>query len=147
DFVNPKGFGYIQDRAHVKGFQAHQFRSVPELPAPKEATRRWRVRRLELVSLLKHNEPAVYVSEHLPRMDELRDARTRPLDAFEMRTLNALQAGDDLKAESAADQIRLLGAVRAARQCLECHRGERGKLLGAFSYRLQREPAQEEAAT
>jgi hypothetical protein len=138
DFVNPKGFGFVRDRAHVKGFQAHQFRALPELATPRETAQRWRVRRLELVSLLKQQEPAVYVSEHLPRMDELRGAPTRPLDAFEKRALAALRAGEDLKAESALDQIRMLGAVRAAHQCLECHRGERGKLLGAFSYRLQR---------
>ena len=30
DFVNPKGFGFIKDREHVKGFQAHHFHAMPE---------------------------------------------------------------------------------------------------------------------
>jgi hypothetical protein len=53
DFVNPAGFGYAKDRRHVAGFAAHRFRDVPR---PAE---RWQVQRLELVSLLLHDEPAV----------------------------------------------------------------------------------------
>jgi hypothetical protein len=34
----------------------------------------------------------------------------------------------------------MVGALRAARQCLECHEGRRGDLLGTFSYVLQRVP-------
>jgi hypothetical protein len=28
----------------------------------------------------------------------------------------------------------MLGAIRSTRQCLSCHGGNRGDLLGAFSY-------------
>ena len=51
----------------------------------------WAIRTIELVSLLKHPEPMVYLSDHLPRMDELRGARVRPLDAFERESLPALR--------------------------------------------------------
>jgi hypothetical protein len=32
----------------------------------------------------------------------------------------------------------MFGAVRAAKQCLKCHFVQRGELLGAFSYVLDR---------
>jgi hypothetical protein len=133
DFVNAKGFGYFKDKAHVAGFQPHQFHELPTLEEP-----RWELRDLELVSLLKFDEPAVYITEHLPRMDELRDAPTRPLDAFEIASLRSLRDGEDLIVDSTPNRIRMLGSIRAGRQCLECHTAERGQLLGAFSYRFRR---------
>ena len=32
-----------------------------------------------------------------------------------------------------AGRVRVLGAIRAAKQCIDCHGGGRGDLLGAFS--------------
>jgi hypothetical protein len=133
DFANPLGFGYVRDRQHVAGFQPHRFREVP--PAPTE---RWELRRLELVSLLKFPEPTVYLSDNLPRMDELREAPVRPLDAFEGEALAFLRRGEDLVSRQAGDSMRVLGSVRAAKQCTECHDVQRGTLLGAFSYKLRR---------
>ncbi len=138
DFVNPAGFGYIRDRDHVTGFQPHHFRAVPSLADSKQVREVWQVQTLELVSLLKHPEPVAYVSKYLPRMDELRDAPTRPLDSFEKQALAVLRRGEDLKVDTAADQIRMLGSVRAVKQCMACHRVKRGELLGAFSYTLRR---------
>jgi hypothetical protein len=140
DFVNPKGFGYVQDREHVTGFQPHQFRAMPKVPASPAKNVRWRIHNLELVSLLTHEEPVAYLSEHLPRMDELHDAKTRPLTAFEKQALAVLQGGEDLKTESTANRIQMLGSIRAVKQCLSCHSVERGELLGAFSYTLHRDP-------
>jgi hypothetical protein len=133
-FFDPRGFGYVQDRDHVVGFQPHAFSRAPQVAS------KWWIDRLELVSLLKHEEPAVYLSEHLPRMQELRDAETRPLDSFEQEALAALRGGEELYKKSTPGQIRMLGAIRAVRQCLKCHSAERGDLLGAFSYDLRREP-------
>lgn len=135
DFVNSQGFGYILDRDHVAGFQPHQFREMPKLPAYDEK-QRWAVEALDLVSLLKHSKPAAYVSDHLPRMDELRHAPVRPLDAFETIALEGLQ-GADIKISSAPEEIRMLGAIRATEQCLRCHNVDKDELLGAFSYRLR----------
>jgi hypothetical protein len=132
-FFDTRSFGYVQDRDHVAGFQPHAFAHRPGVP------RRWLIEKLELVSLLKHEEPAVYLSEHLPRMQELRDAATRPLDSFEKQALSALQNGEDLQVQSSPDRVRMLGSIRAVKQCLKCHSVERGDLLGAFSYDLRRE--------
>jgi hypothetical protein len=105
-------------------------------PAPEKE--RWQIYRLELVGLLKHKEPAVYLSDFLPRMDQLRKAKTRPPTAFEQRALCQVQAGDDLVVEASANQIRMMGSLRAAKQCLACHHARRGDLLGTFSYQLRR---------
>jgi hypothetical protein len=34
------------------------------------------------------------------------------------------------------DRIRMVGSLRAGKNCLECHSVRRGELLGAFSYEL-----------
>ena len=133
DFLNPVDFGYIRDRDHVAGFRPHQFHDNPKAPP------RWRVTRLELVGLLKYDEPEVYLSADLPRMDELSQAPARPPDAFEREALVKLRDGEDLVVQEALRQMRMLGSIRAAYQCLRCHDVRRGELLGAFSYRLSPE--------
>jgi hypothetical protein len=135
EFLDPFDFGYIRDRQHVAGFQSHHFRR------PAQEPRLWKVQRLELVGLLKYDEPVVYLSENLPRMDELRDAPTRPLDAFEQEALNALRRGEDLMVQDGSERMRVLGSLRAVDQCIRCHQVERGELLGAFSYKLVRDAA------
>jgi hypothetical protein len=132
DFAYPAGFGFIKDRRHVAGFEAHRFSRVPE---PQE---QWEVQRVELVGLLLHKEPAAYVTEHLPRVDELVEAPTRPLDRFEASALERLRCGEDLLCTETPVGIRMLGAIRSVKQCVDCHGGDRGDLLGAFSYMLRR---------
>jgi hypothetical protein len=131
DFANAEGFGYFKDRGHVAGFQSHRFSRAPE---PSTG---WRVQTLNLVGLVLHDEPVAYVSAHLPRMDELGEAPTRPLDVFEGAGLKALEQGEDVFVRETDKGMRMLGAVRAAKQCVKCHGGERGDLLGAFSYTLE----------
>jgi hypothetical protein len=157
DFVNPKGWGYVRDRDHVAGFQVHHFRNTPSLGGParpasaegsanagattavaKRLDEEWAVRRVELVSLLKHAEPSVYVSKDLPRMDKLSDVPLRPLNTFEQRALRELEAGDEIVNQATTNRVEMLGAIRAAQQCLKCHQVERGELLGAFSYAFER---------
>jgi hypothetical protein len=145
DFVNAPGFGYVKDRDHVAGFQPHQFHEVPTYQSKEKDRNQWRVQRLELVSLLKFEAPAVYLSEHLPRMDELAGAKTRPLDDFEKRALHALQQGADLEFAFSPTRVRMLGSVRCLQQCAKCHQANRGDLLGAFSYLLKPAAEREEA--
>ncbi len=127
EFVHPQGFGYVKDRAHVAGFQSHRFGEVPASIAPVA------VARVELVSLLLHDAPAVYASDRLPAMNELVGVPTRPLDDFEAGALAKLRRGEEL----VVDGARMLGALRNAKQCIACHGGERGELLGALSYGLR----------
>jgi hypothetical protein len=128
DFVRPGEFGTFKSRREVRDFKPHQSSRMPD------SRRRWRVQSIELVSLLLHDEPVIYVSHRLPAMNEVREVPTRLLDAFETSRLGALRRGEDLSIGATADGVRMLGAIRSARQCIRCHEGERGDLLGAFSY-------------
>lgn len=128
-FVNPAGFGFMKDRQQVAGFQAHQFNELTE-PAP------WKILRLELLGLLLADKPRVYVTEELPRMEKIRAVPTRVLDVFETAGLVMLHEGEELFIRETPQGIRMLGAIRSVKQCIKCHGGERGELLGAFSYFL-----------
>ncbi len=133
DFINPLGFGYVKDREHVAGFQKHGMTKVPA------AETQWSVAHLELVGLVVHEKPMVYMTANLPQMEEAQNAPKRPLDTFELEGLKALQEGEDLYYRGSEDKARMLGSIRAVEQCLKCHGGTRGDLLGAFSYGLRRE--------
>lgn len=135
-FVDVTRHGYVENRDHVVGFEPHRFNSLPKLSGVSAES--WRLTKLELVSLLKHSEPRVYVSAHLPRMDELADAPTRPLDAFEAQGLPQLRTARDTVVDDGPNTVRMLGAIRAGKTCLQCHNVARGELLGAFSYVLKR---------
>ncbi|MGE3808603.1 MAG: hypothetical protein AB7K24_28390 [Gemmataceae bacterium] len=143
DFLS--SFGLIKERRVAAGFKPHAFNSVPYLhtqAAKKTDKEHWQVRQLELVSLLVHQQPAVYVSDKLPRMEELADAKvkTRQLADFETKALASLRNGDDLVTDATTNTIRMMGSIRATKQCLSCHSCERGALLGAFTYLLERNP-------
>lgn len=130
-FVNPTGFGLVKGRNYIAGFQAHQFNELKE-------PFRWKIQRLELLGLLLAEEPRVYVTDDLPRMEQIRAASTRALDEFETAGLANIQRGEELFICEGPAGIRMLGALRSAKQCLKCHGGERGDLLGAFSYFLEK---------
>jgi hypothetical protein len=72
-------------------------------------------------------------------MEELRTAKTRKLAEFESGALSQLQAGEDIVIDSRLNQIHMLGAIRAAKRCLDCHQVHHGELLGAFSYDIVRQ--------
>ena len=136
DFFDTERMGYVKDQHHVVGFEPHRFLAVPKLPEREPATSHWQVVRLELVSLLKHETPVAYVSNHLPQMDKLKDAATRPLNGFEQGAIDRLRTDEDLVIDESPNQIRMVGSLRAGKNCLECHSVRRGELLGAFSYEL-----------
>jgi hypothetical protein len=151
DFLDPSGYGLVKDRGHVAGFEPHQFRQKPIFgdpkftavrPAPKKEL--WLLRRLELVSMLKHEKPVAYVSESLPRMQELGSAATRLLTVAEQKALESLRHGEDLVAVESTNRIQMVGSLRAAKQCLSCHQVQRGDLLGAFTYDLRRVPGRDD---
>jgi hypothetical protein len=97
DFTDRRNRGYVRDRQHVAGFRPHRLSEVPGVGSQRMA-----VETVELVSLLRFSEPAVYISADLPRMDELRDAPTRLLDDFESAALRQLRDGEDLVAVQVA---------------------------------------------
>jgi hypothetical protein len=138
DFLDPNGFGGVIEPKRAAGFIEHAMHNSPR--DGLEDHDAWLIDRLELMSLLKFDEPRVYVLDHLPRMDQLSsdDVPTRALDEFEKESLEKLRFDDDLVVREEEGVHRMLGSLRAAKQCLECHSVERGELLGAFSYVLRR---------
>jgi len=76
----------------------------------------------------------------LPRMQDIDKRKTRPLSNFEESALESLAEGQDLVAEAKTNRIVMMGSIRAANECLKCHDGKRGDLLGSFSYELRRDP-------
>ena len=112
--------GYIVDRDHVAGFQSHQFANSPELRLGEDHGQGWQVTHRELVSLLKYNEPRVYVSRYRPRMDEIKDAQRRPLNRLEAQALKSLRHQEDL-IDDGLNCICMLYFLRAGKDCLECH--------------------------
>ena len=137
DFLDPEGYGNVlAPRTKVVRFVPHAFHHHP-LARSKERPK-WSIDRIELVSLLKFDGPRVYVLDHLPRMDQLSSdtAPTRELNEFEALALEQLRSQEDLIVQSEGDEYQMLGSLRAAKQCLDCHNVQRGELLGAFSYRL-----------
>lgn len=137
DFLEPDRMGVVENRNRVVGFQPHRFTNLPGIPSEKEPAE-WLITRLELISLLKHEEPVAYVSRHLPSMEELKEAPTRPLEGFEQGAIARLRFEEDLVVEEEANQIRMVGSIRAGESCMACHSVRRGELLGAFSYKLHR---------
>jgi hypothetical protein len=121
-FTTASGFGF------VRMFVFPNSRGI--------ATPAKEIDRVELVSLLKEEQPAVYVLDEMATPPRARVARRRSLDEFEERGLQAVRRGADLVGSPEAPK-RMFGAVRARQDCLDCHPGAReGDLLGAFSYFL-----------
>jgi hypothetical protein len=135
----------------------------------------WYLRHKQLVSLLRHEHPLVYdtkpflshlrvkegptekgkwrigpngewIEETPPPLDEQRPTTLRELDGFETTALDELQRGNELVVKTAGPEMRLLGAVRARTECLSCHEGAPGRLLGAFTYLLELTPEDEQGA-
>ncbi len=149
DFGGSGRNGYVQDLDHVVGFGSHSMTKMPRFePGPielrywpntsKEKPVQWIVTQLQLISLLKYDTPNAYVSNTLPKMADLQDAHLRPLNDFESASLARLLDGEQIALDIRANRIRMLGALRASKQCLQCHQVNRGELLGAFSYELVR---------
>jgi hypothetical protein len=103
----------------------------------------WKVRKLQLVGLVKHKDPVVYQTEKMPDMKEAKEVPTRELDAFEKSALDALRGGDNLKADKHGKDLRVLAPIYAGARCVICHE-KKGELLGAFSYQLERVPVDAE---
>ena len=129
-FESGRQFGYVRDRKHVAGFLPHGFQLGYEDEEKPQA------RSIELVGLVVHPEPVVYRTGGLPTMANLPKIPTRPLDAFETKGLAELTSGSRLFVRQTPTGLRMLGPIRATKQCTECHGCERGRLLGAFSYAI-----------
>ena len=77
-FFEVNRYGYVKDKEHVAGFFPHAIMHAPNMrsfdgrPWYEVRTEQWALRRLELVSLLKHPEGS---PDELPRMIKLANGR------------------------------------------------------------------------
>jgi hypothetical protein len=136
-FLNPAGFGFIKNRRQVAGFEPHAFRGQP---GQQSAGTRMKIDHVQLVGILMLEQPVVYLTDGLPSMEQVRQGKTRGLDPFEEAGLRSLREGEDLFVAVKGTTVRMLGALRATKQCLHCHDANRGDLLGALSYTLRPRP-------
>jgi hypothetical protein len=98
----------------------------------------WEIKAMDLVGLVMHETPKVYVSTGVPDMKKLKTMPTRDVDIFESEGLEELMSGKDLYVRSKNETIRVLGPLRAQNACLKCHGdAKEGDMLGAFSYTLR----------
>ncbi len=106
---------------------------------PATATE-WKLVRMELIGLLKHATPVSYVSPNVPKMNELKNVPTAPLNSFEQGAIDRLRSNleEDAVVKDGKDEIQIVGALRASEKCRGCHAVKRGELLGALTYRLIR---------
>lgn len=147
DFLDRDKIGYVRDQAHVAGFQPHSPTRLSEALAnshscgsePEVSSSHWQLTRLELVSILRHSPPRAYLADSLPAMDKLDQFEHRALTEFEADCLPKLRTDADVVFEQHGRQLLMVGALRASKDCLACHQGNKGKLLGAFSYEFVRQ--------
>jgi len=138
-FVSPASTGLLVEPKVSAGFQAHAMRLPPQNFAKTFLEKQGlTLKSLQLVSLQRFDAPRAYVLDHLPRMDQLtgKDVPTRKLSHFESSAIQTLQQNptEDIITEVTDDGLAMVGSVRAYESCLECHSGQRGRLLGAFTY-------------
>jgi hypothetical protein len=135
-FVESRGFGH--HRISTEFTRKEEYRFTIEGVT-------YSLRRLQLIGIVKHDTPVVYVSpEHtdinswvVPVREKLESGTTRPLNESELKALAELKTGANLVSHMHGERAILVGALRAdQRNCIECHQVERGTLLGAFEYEL-----------
>ncbi len=138
-FAPPATLGAVNSQLAARAFQPHAFtsRRRPDDLKPRDSQEKWVLQRLELISLLKHDPPAVYVSQNLPAMGELVDAPTRATNEFEIAAISQLRRGEEIVTDIRSTEMHMVGAIRAIDECRKCHQVPRGALLGAFSYRFR----------
>ena len=147
-FASTSSFGFIKGKDRVAGFVSHGLSNVARIDSITSDRRKWyrkpqqlwAIHRMELVSLLKHDKPVVYESRNMPRMEDLGQAKTRPLNPFEQSGLQQIIEGEDVVTRSSLNRVEMVGSLRASNECLECHEVQRGALLGVFTYELLRDP-------
>jgi hypothetical protein len=103
------------------------------IPPPAKG-KAWVVKGVQLVGLVKHSDPVVYLTGGA--MVKGKDVKTRRPDAFEAKAVEVIRGGGDLvQAEKRGGTLRAVSGIYAGRQCSSCHERP-GEMLGAFSYQL-----------
>ena len=142
-FVDSAGFGRTRITPMMRAMQRYRTRGETEL---------WVVD-VSLIGIAKHDPPQVFSSafqgfQHVEAgMPPMPGPKGRPLRPEEQAALRALSAGERLVVRKEDDGLRVTGAIRAADECLGCHKKQRaGDMLGALVYTLRPLPPETPAA-
>lgn len=142
-FVDSAGFGRTRITPMMRAMQRYRMRGETEL---------WVVD-VSLIGIAKHDPPKVFSSafqgfQHVEAsMPPMPGPKGRPLRPEEQAALRALSAGERLVVRKEEDGLRVTGAIRAADECLGCHKKQRaGDMLGALVYTLRPLPPETPAA-
>ena len=115
-----------------------------EGPGPTASTKtRWTIRKVQLVGLTQNPTPVVYLADRLPKMNEIAEIPTRPLDEFETQALGAIRQDlvfRDVQSKAYGNLVRMMAPIYATEKCVQCHEPQM-KLLGAFTYEIERSTA------
>jgi len=141
-FVQSEGFGRMRVTPMMRTM--HDYRTRGETPL-------W-VQDLQLIGIARHDPPVVFSSAFQGFQHADEDATPaprregRPLTEAERAEVRALEDGQTLVVQPQGDALRVTGPIRAAGECLGCHKDKRaGDLLGAFVYTLRPLPPESSA--
>lgn len=133
-FVESEGFGMRRITPMMQVMQGYRTRGETPL---------W-VADLQLIGIARHDPPVVFSSafqgfQHTDEGMAIPSAGDgRPLTEAERADVRALEDGQKLVVQPQGEALRVTGPVRAASECLGCHKDKRaGDLLGAFVYTLR----------
>jgi hypothetical protein len=90
---------------------------------------------VELIGLVMHPEPLVYLNA--PLKAPLYRPQTRPVNDFEKQSLPTINKENLLTIQADAKEIRMVGAINSQAKCINCHQDAKSETLGAFSYVLR----------
>ena len=127
-FVEGEGFGLRR----LVNFDAPEYRPI-EING-----KIYSVEALELISLNAGKQPQVYINTAgYPVRKHYKNRKTREPLPFEIAAVKQISRRQDVIFDGNAKTPRFVGAIRARKNCLQCHDARVGELLGAFSYRLR----------
>lgn len=90
---------------------------------------------------LRASLDAVADSKGKAKAEPTRPPNSRAPNHLELAALDRFRDGEDVLVRSKGNVLQMVGALRATKQCLECHTtAKQGDLFGAFSYTLARTP-------
>ncbi len=138
----------VKSHKERTGLLASDSKLAPHTPAVTSihtdgAEVQWRLRSVDLLALVDHEEPVVYVTAKLGSHAAKRPDKanvSRGLDFFEMVALEKLRKGDDMFVRTKNDALRMVETLRAtAARASNRHAGTEGDLFAAFSYTFEAE--------
>jgi len=146
-FVESEGFGnermgqpFMVSRDHQLRLagQTYQITSIELISLNSGAALRSHVRAAPArfaTGAAPMTRPFAYTQPFNVTKAHLQESARRPLRESERAAIDKLAAGAEIVFTERSTPP-LLGALRASSQCLKCHEGPAGRMLGAFSYSL-----------